>query len=799
MSLTAAVVVLLCLLPISTAHATSSLSRDTDDSGLVATIDRVHPVTLTKGKPLKIQGTIANTGSTDWRDLQVYLNISYYPATDKEGLESFAALPDDQGFGHRIYTYGLFAQIGDVPPGTEKSYHLSIPFDSLEISGAPGVYHVGVSALGTTREGRDSVSDARTDTLVPLLPQHPQKLDRATTTLVIPFSAPIRRVTSGAFLQDQLARSFAVSGRLRHVLDFALHAPPHTVQIVVDPALLAAAEDMSEGYVVADSAKKALQAAYDERSSAWETPTGSPDTTTASASASASTDTESTSTSPLDSPAPTTAPSSPTSTSAAAPSASATSTTSTSVASSAAAPSTEPSGSPASTTGETENEEDTPPPPGKKGTGQLAAQRWLRDFTKLANDQSVLLLPWGTPAVNTLAANDLNSVVSDAVAASKRYAQEHHRDWPVVGWQRDVPPTKEALQALHAAGVALQFMPRHSMPDLPTDDEGYPRTTAQIPVGNGSSVPVVAVQNELAGIHLREDTSPFQVRQGLLADAVVRSLGSTHSDPTTVATLPFNWDPGPRRDRTGQVSAFDVPMLLALPATSFTAGHGPTYTGPIDVPQRARHQLPPQLLSSITSLRATMQTFTDILADDGNESLYLQQELALLASTYWSQAPELGQRLAHAQQQALAERISQITVSGPPFVAMSSDSGRFPITVTNGLDRSVTVKLKIIPENPALHVKPLEPITLAPGQQRAVQVTSTAEGSGLTSVHARLTTKDGEVFGKSWEFEVRATHIGMVIWVVMGVGLAVVFAVAAYRIFRRIRNAYRRRTGTHPT
>jgi hypothetical protein len=45
----------------------------------------------------------------------------------------------------------------------------------------------------------------------------------------------------------------------------------------------------------------------------------------------------------------------------------------------------------------------------------------------------------------------------------------------------------------------------------------------------------------------------------------------------------------------------------------------------------------------------------------------------------------------------------------------------------------------------------------------------------------------GARFGKGWRFDVRATQIGLVIWVVMGAGGTVLFVAAGYRIVNRLR------------
>jgi hypothetical protein len=101
------------------------------------------------------------------------------------------------------------------------------------------------------------------------------------------------------------------------------------------------------------------------------------------------------------------------------------------------------------------------------------------------------------------------------------------------------------------------------------------------------------------------------------------------------------------------------------------------------------------------------------------------------------------------------------------------------------------VGVHVRPLNPALKVDSVNTLQLAAGQRRDVQVVSRAKGSGLTQVRVRLTTPDHRLFGVGWNFNVRATQFGVVIWVAMGIGAAVLFGAAALRIYRRVKESRR--------
>jgi hypothetical protein len=55
----------------------------------------------------------------------------------------------------------------------------------------------------------------------------------------------------------------------------------------------------------------------------------------------------------------------------------------------------------------------------------------------------------------------------------------------------------------------------------------------------------------------------------------------------------------------------------------------------------------------------------------------------------------------------------------------------------------------------------------------------------------------GASFGRPWRFDVRSTQIGLVIWIVMGVGGAILFIAAGYRIVNRIRGNENPRRQAH--
>jgi hypothetical protein len=287
--------------------------------------------------------------------------------------------------------------------------------------------------------------------------------------------------------------------------------------------------------------------------------------------------------------------------------------------------------------------------------------------------------------------------------------------------------------------------------------------------------------------------SVLQFRQRLVADATVRSLASGRQGKAAVVALPFNWNPAASATTVPMGNAYRLPCLRATGLRSLTARRPTPYTGPVQVPAG----LPPYpraVLASIPHMRNKGRIATGILTRRTQATDQFNQRLADAGSTAWRRRPRTGAALIRQQTLAYATQIKKVTVTGPAFVALSSTTGEFPITVSNGLKVPITVGVDIQPQNPALKVNSINQLRLAAGQRRDVQGTSKAQGSGLTSVLVRLSTPEHRPFGVPWRFNVRATSFGVIIWIAMAAGGAVLFGATAIRIYRRIRES---RASTH--
>jgi hypothetical protein len=655
-----------------------------DQTGLSVTIDSIQPAVLTPGQPLSLSGLVRNDSGRSWFDAQVYLEMSETPAVDKGQLDDLA-LTGDTKFGDRVVESGYFDQIGAVRAGEARPYQLTVPYGLLPANGGPGVYHVAVAVLGTQGGVRDTNADARTDALLPLEdPSSPPSQETAVTTL-IPITAPVPLQSDGVFAGDRLAGEVSSGGRLRNVLDLVLDARADSLDLVVDPALLAALQEMSGGYKYIDLA-------------------------------------------------------------------------------------------------------DGPDAPAQDGAGRQAAAAWLADFEVAAASQHLDYMPWANPNTSGLASAGMHGVAEAAIHATQKYLIDHGSGAPVIDWQNNGGATRRGLSVANGAGALVHVVSQSTLTKLETEGEsGYPPPLATV---NTRTVPLrtTVTRSDLAGTPFDKTTTALEFRQGLLSEALVRALGSIDS-PASVIAAPFHWNPGVVPTHLDLAGAYDdagfvVPTALSA-LVSGTAAPAP-YVGPVQITS-PHPDMTTGLEEAIRRLRDSGRVYTALLTDGQAAAATFDRQLAEAGSSVWLWQPKRGEAITRRAARVMTSDIGKVTVTGPEFVALSSEAGRFPLTVSNGLDVSVTVKVSVVPRIPALRIDPIDPIVLDPGQNRVIEVQSRSSGSGVTSVRARLATTTDREFGSSWVFDVRATRIGVAIWILLGVLMATLFGGAAVRIVRRVR------------
>lgn len=232
----------------STAGSAASADAGSEATPLTVELASLSPSVLPRRGAVRMQGTVTNSSEEEWSDVNVAPFASTTPMTTRDEVALAAQTDEAATVGERLDDAGTFVSLGDLAPGEQLSFSLRVPVSELPISGDPGVYWIGVHALGTSSAGRDSVADGRARTFVPLVSRARARATRVPVSVVLPLREPARRAADASLAAPQRwVRLTGDTGRLARLADFADSAGDDPLTWVVDPAVLDAVGDLAQG------------------------------------------------------------------------------------------------------------------------------------------------------------------------------------------------------------------------------------------------------------------------------------------------------------------------------------------------------------------------------------------------------------------------------------------------------------------------------------------------------------------------------------------------------------------------
>jgi len=206
---------------------------------------------------------------------------------------------------------------------------------------------------------------------------------------------------------------------------------------------------------------------------------------------------------------------------------------------------------------------------------------------------------------------------------------------------------------------------------------------------------------------------------------------------------------------------------------------------------QARLQLEPAAFDAADDLAAAGDTLQNLLTQNDEVGSEVRDE-ALTDLSYSSRLRPDSARASADQSRAWIEaRLRSVTIDAPKAVILSSGSGRFAATVTNGLDQPVSVKIRALTDPPLRIAVPEESIELAPDRSTTVLLNASSSAIGIRNATLLLTDADDVPLGSSDAVPIRSNRVSNVIWLIIGTGVALLFGAIVVRLFRRVRAARR--------
>jgi len=416
--------------------------------------------------------------------------------------------------------------------------------------------------------------------------------------------------------------------------------------------------------------------------------------------------------------------------------------------------------------------------------GAEDAATWLQLLQRQVPQHSVLALPYG----------DL-----DVAAALDR------KQGKVFASARDL--SQQTLTAAHitarqVVAPASGLLPRDALRRLGPSSRvllgsaAFPGSTDAVLSAPGGARVTVADAGASAGGPSPDDRwSALAVRQRVLAEAAVSAIAGGHPQPLVVRT-PQHWDPGAAWAKSDFFGGLAVPWLhlVDLPAVT-EAPSAPPATGAATYPRsESRAEVPFANLLATDELVRTGATFATLLTRNDTVDDQLARIAVLGSSTNVRRHPDAALARVRATSDRVRADMQEVHLEGPTFVTMSSAEGPVQITVVNDLNEEVTVRVKAVTSTSDVRIDSSPLVTLGPGKRASIRLSAHAKGVGVHAVQLVATDTSGTPLGSTTDFTVRTSQVGLVIWVIMAVGGAVLVIAIVLRTWRRISNYRKRRT-----
>jgi hypothetical protein len=412
-----------------------------------------------------------------------------------------------------------------------------------------------------------------------------------------------------------------------------------------------------------------------------------------------------------------------------------------------------------------------------------AARDFLDDLVDLTRDRECWSTSFDRPDFGALQASsaELRAVVRRATEGTLRpFGLSCDR----LEWPSPAGLSRALLGSIRDSGTDAVIVAPSTVPSW--QSQSGPILDATVPDKRVSLVVQDPVDAEAAG-----DRTPLTLRQRILSEATWTSLAGTGgTGGATVILVDPRWNPG-----TNGGGHLDVAMR-----NKYVSGIGldeqlekrrDTYDGPVLSRAKADSISLDQIGSALDAAH-TQRVLSQVLVEP-EANVAHDRRIATAVSQRWRPNRPDGEAYARDVNDDLHEELADISVEGPAALTLSSQTGRFPVTVKNKTEHRVRVGTLMESSNPHVAVTVPRGSVISAGESRTVTAAIDLDGQSSATVSIHLTTPDGATVGAPSVFNVRSSRVGAALWV--AIGLSVVF-VAIALIRRFVRPGHR---PEHPT
>ena len=432
-----------------------------------------------------------------------------------------------------------------------------------------------------------------------------------------------------------------------------------------------------------------------------------------------------------------------------------------------------------------------------------AAASWLAQLKSATAGQPVFVTPYADADVAALTRSGMTADLTHAFTEGRTVATSLlSRDFTSPGpagstnltglaWPADGIANRAVLKNLAANGINTVVLDSSTMPPSPQQDY---TPSAQTTASDGTSTPLTVLLSDdtitqiigTADAPSDSRATAFAVEQRYLAETAMIAAEQPSIGRSVVVAPPRRWDPPAGMASDLLDETVSAPWLHPVSLSDLATVKDPSGKVSRQPPRsHSRSQLSRALLGQAS--RAEQQARL-LMSVEQNPSPALKNAAAAIESSAWR-----GRGSAAQQGAALAQRISaylagqegKLTIFVVPRVTLGGLKGTVPVSISNGLNYAVNVKLQADPSGGITVRGPPHVVTVPPLQQDIVKIAVAATTVGSTALRIRLLTPQGVPFSAPSTVTIQATHYGTLALVIMAAALGVFVLTAVARGFRR--------------
>jgi hypothetical protein len=456
---------------------------------------------------------------------------------------------------------------------------------------------------------------------------------------------------------------------------------------------------------------------------------------------------------------------------------------------------------------------------GTKEPASAAARQWLTTLGTDTSSQQAFITPYADVDVAALthkgldtdmehaytegrsvASNILNrSFGSAATGTTDATAQGMATSTPdEIGWPADGLADQDVLGNLAAnGGIGTVILNSTEMqPDINQYIDNGVTTFA---TASGTSMNVLLADNSITQLLTAAGSAStpgaeFATKQLFLAETAMIAAEAPSVARSVVIAPPREWNPSNILAADLLKETTNAPWLTPTNLASLAGSKSAENEVGRHAPPSERvsgNELSQSYLSQVKALDTDLGLYEDITGQPAQSTDSLKQAVAAAESSAWRGSParqNAGLTMVSRVRTYLTSQLRKVfTVSSAP-VTLAGSSGTVPVSISNGLNTTVQVRLRATPESGRLKVTKFNNlITLHAGQTVTVRLPVQSAASGSTMVGLSLLTKDNKPLppAGSSTLSVQSTQYGRALLVIIGAAFGVLVLTAGVRAVRQ--------------